>query len=60
MKFGNIQLNVEALKDIKQDDFYKLVKGHVEDKLKAWEMFLIEANKLGRKKLLAPRNEEVK
>jgi hypothetical protein len=57
MKIGAIQLNIQALKDIKEDDFYKLVKGHVEDKLKAWDLFLIEANKLGRKKPLAPIKE---
>lgn len=55
MKIGAIQLNVEALKDIKEDDFYKLVKGHVKDKVVAWNLFLIEADKLGRKKLLSPK-----
>ncbi len=50
MKFGSIQLNVQALKNISEDEFLSLVKGRAVDASKAWAEFLIQAEKLGRKK----------
>ncbi len=44
MKIGRISLNVPAIADISEQDFYALVKGSIDiDKKVAWEQFSIHA-----------------
>ena len=50
MKIGRISLNVPAIADISEQDFYVLVKGSLDiDKKVAWEMFQKEAEPFKKK-----------
>ena len=53
MKIGRISLNVPAIADISEQDFYVLVKGSLDiDKKVAWELFQKEAEPLDRKSVV--------
>jgi len=46
MKLGRISLNVAAIADISEQDFYTLVKGSIDiDKKEAWKLFCKEAGR---------------
>jgi len=50
MKLGRISLNVPAIADISEQDFYSLVKGSIDiDKKVAWELFQKEAEPFKKK-----------
>ena len=50
MKIGRISLNVPAIADISEQDFYVLVKGSLDiDKKVAWELFQKEAEPFKKK-----------
>ncbi len=50
MKIGRISLNVPAIADISEQDFYTLVKGSIDiDKKVAWAMFQKEAEPFKKK-----------
>lgn len=50
MKLGKVSLNVPAIADISEQDFYALVKGSLDiDKKVAWELFQKEAEPFKKK-----------
>jgi hypothetical protein len=50
MKIGRISLNVRAIADISEQEFYALVKGHIDiDKKDAWLLFQKEAEQFKKK-----------
>lgn len=50
MKIERISLNVPAIADISEQDFYTLVKGSIDiEKKAAWEMFQKEAEPFKKK-----------
>ena len=52
MKIGRISLNVPAIADISEQDFYVLVKGSLDiDKKVAWELFQKEAEPFKKKEI---------
>ena len=57
MKIGRISLNVPAIADISEQEFYTLVKGSIDiDKKVAWELFQKEAEPF--KKKVEPMSDE--
>jgi len=50
MKIGRISFNVPAIADISEQEFYGLVKGHIDiDKKDAWKQFQKEAEPFKKK-----------
>jgi len=50
MKLGKVSLNVQAIADITEQDFYALVKGSLDiDKKEAWGLFSKEAEPFKKK-----------
>jgi len=50
MKIGKVSLNVSAIADISEQDFYALVKGSIDiDKKVAWELFQKESEPFKKK-----------
>lgn len=50
MKLGKVSLNVQAIADISEQDFYALVKGSLDiDKKEAWKLFQKEAETFKKK-----------
>jgi len=51
MRFGKLSLNVQALADISESEFYSHVEGKIEiDKKEAWLLFQKEAEPFKKKK----------
>lgn len=52
MKIGKVSLNVSAIADISEQDFYTLVKGSLDIDIKeAWELFSKEAKPFKKKEV---------
>lgn len=50
MKIGNISINVPAVANIKEEEFYEMVKGNIGvDKKDAWKAFLKAAEPFRKK-----------
>lgn len=50
MKIGKVSLNVAAIADISESEFYKIVVGKIDiDKKQAWELFSKEAEPFKKK-----------
>jgi hypothetical protein len=55
MRFGKLSLNVQALADISESEFYSHVEGKIEiDKKEAWLLFQKEAEPFKKKEKAKP------
>lgn len=60
MKLGKVSLNVQAIADISEQDFYALVKGSLDiDKKVAWELFQKEAEPFKKKVKAKPETKAI-
>lgn len=60
MKIGRISLNVPAIADISEQEFYTLVKGSIDiDKKVAWELFQKEAEPFKKKVKAKPETKAI-